>query len=143
MKTENAQTPPEKTPAIEPESSQKSKRKNKLVWALIMIAIYSLGFLSFGTMFSPKEGQTTQQLFVTALGESAKNIVNPSGRVVTFKNSWQIPTVRVVLISDYSYGKTEGRCVSYHYPFVSAQHKECFPLIPRDKISESYEEVRD
>ncbi|MFA5831746.1 MAG: hypothetical protein WC878_08035 [Candidatus Paceibacterota bacterium] len=136
MKTEETQILPDKTP-------EKNKRKSKLIWAFILVAVYSLGFLSFGTFLSPTEGQATQQLFVTALGKSAKDIINPSGRIVAFKNSWGVPTARIILVNDYSYAKTEGRCVFYHYPFAKAQHKECFPPIPRNEISESLEAIRD
>lgn len=110
-------------------------KKHSINWLTIVLlaAIYTLGFLSFAPAFIPNTQQADNISFVTALGKSTQTVMNPSGRVVVFENAWGFPTVRFVLVNDYSLNKEEGRCVSYKVLFLFDQKRDCFAQTPRNE----------
>ncbi len=117
------------------------KKKNYCRWFILLVAvlIYSFGFLSYGPDFIPKEKEENQKIFVSALGKNTEAVINVSGKIITFKNTWGYPTVRFVLINDYRLSKEEGRCVSYQVLFSSDQKRDCFAQAPRN---ENLQELR-
>ncbi len=117
---------------ITPELVIVQKKKNEPVWVLpafilMMIVLFTV---TFGTAFSPDLMQAEHPAFVTSLGKATSDVVTiPSGRFVPYQNAWGYPTVRSVIISDYSYDLKDGRCVTYNYLFMETSRKECFAVI--------------
>ncbi|MCX6739445.1 MAG: hypothetical protein NT098_05385 [Candidatus Parcubacteria bacterium] len=117
---------------ITPTPALIQKKKNEPVWVLpafilMMIVLFTV---TFGTAFSPNLMQAEHPAFVTSLGKATANVVTiPSGRFVPYQNAWGYPTVRSVIISDYSYDLKDGRCVTYNYLFMETSRKECFAVI--------------
>ncbi len=128
-------TPPAKeVVAVKNLPQQEAKKKRgffsrNLTFFLVLIILF---VITFGTSFSPKLIQEENSSFVASVGNATRNITMiPSGRIVFYENAWNFPTVRAVIIDDFSYDLKDGRCIFFHKVFTDAKAKECFGAIDR------------
>ncbi|MCX6736065.1 MAG: hypothetical protein NTZ13_03190 [Candidatus Parcubacteria bacterium] len=123
-----------------PKKKKSFFRTNILFFFLIALLLV----ITFGTCFSPKMIQQENQAYVASVEKVTKDIVMiPSGRLVFYENAWKFPTVRAVIIDDFSYDLKDGRCISFHKVFTDTKSKECFGTINRtdaEKINNVQEE---
>lgn len=139
-KSQSDQTPAKQEEVLKttPEPPTVQKKKGCRGWLILLLAVlvYSFGFLSYGPAFIPKEKESDHKAFVVALEKSTETVIDASGRVVAFENTWGYPTARFVLINDYSLRKEEGRCVSYQVLFSFEQRRDCFAPTPKNEDSQ-------
>ena len=122
------------------------KLRYKLLSSLSVVAAIALlifGVMTFVPKATPAQEQAAHQAFITKLSQSFSPTNNvPAGRVVVFDSGRGFPTVRVVMINDYGYDKTDGSCLYYKYLFSDTQQKDCVPAISRDQIADTEENIQ-